>query len=563
MYSTRHIISILVVISIVLILFFSLFLVPRINVTKNTNLPGIEYGSKSMYSALNSISEWNTSLKNNQNEKLALNDVSNILWSGQGENRPGRRVTPSAGATYPLDLYISFIDGLVDAPGLFGKYESSTHSIAIISEITETKELPELQLYSDQVILIIASTRERTSFRYGDRTDQYIDLEIGHVLENLRLQAWSRDISLSTYIIDGKLSLSRLIPDNCKIEVILTLRKSDMNLIPVHKDFFPVLKIQKIQQGLSVEEVIESRVSIRDYVQRKISISEYQSITSLTLNAVSNSYRGNKSLFGESSSIYKPATNTIMITSSKVLSLKAGIYQYSYLTKNFTLLKEGDYLSELTKVSMNQIYIGNAAFNVIIEIYSNLNSIERKIALFEAGIIAQRLYHSAYLSNFGMVVIGAFSDFGVNSLVQIDDYDAMYVIPIGPTETSESSIVLSNLPTNIRLLGGYFGYFSLFIFVLTGLSQNKLIKRKLVIRGLSIHKKIVWVGIGCSCIHISLVYGYYYIRKLWTINVLIEFVLGIFIPPELIPSNLESLGLLFSKVSLFLFLIIFFKEKKT
>ena len=80
----------------------------------------------------------------------------------------------------------------------------------------------------------------------------------------------------------------------------------------------------------------------------------------------------------------------------------------------------------------------------------------------------------------------------------------------------------------------------------------------MVIRGLSIHKKFVWLAIGCGCFHILLVYGYYYLRKLWTINVLIDFVLGIFIPPEFIPSNLESLGLLFSKVSLFLFLIIFF-----
>ena len=249
MNSTRHFMSIFVIVTIVITLFFSLFLVPRINVIKNTNLPGIEYGSRSMYSALNNIPDWNSSLKSNKNNLLTLNDISNILWSGQGENRPSRRVTPSAGATYPLDLYISFTDGLVDSSGLFGRYEPSTHSITILSEITEANDLPELQPYSNKVILIITSTRERISFRYGDRSDQYIDLEIGHVLENVRLQAWSRDIFLSTYIIDGRIGLSGLIPDNSKIEVILTLKKSEVNQFQVNKESIPALKVQKSQQG--------------------------------------------------------------------------------------------------------------------------------------------------------------------------------------------------------------------------------------------------------------------------------------------------------------------------
>jgi SagB-type dehydrogenase family enzyme len=37
---------------------------------------------------------------------LSLAEASRLLWAAQGENRPGRRVAPSARAKYPLELYL-------------------------------------------------------------------------------------------------------------------------------------------------------------------------------------------------------------------------------------------------------------------------------------------------------------------------------------------------------------------------------------------------------------------------------------------------------------------------
>lgn len=37
---------------------------------------------------------------------LSLAEAAQLLWSAQGENRPGRRTVPSAHATYPLELYL-------------------------------------------------------------------------------------------------------------------------------------------------------------------------------------------------------------------------------------------------------------------------------------------------------------------------------------------------------------------------------------------------------------------------------------------------------------------------
>jgi len=37
---------------------------------------------------------------------LTLAEASQLLWAAQGENRPGKRVVPSAHAKYPLELYL-------------------------------------------------------------------------------------------------------------------------------------------------------------------------------------------------------------------------------------------------------------------------------------------------------------------------------------------------------------------------------------------------------------------------------------------------------------------------
>jgi len=37
---------------------------------------------------------------------LTLAEASQLLWAAQGENRPGKRVAPSAHAKYPLELYL-------------------------------------------------------------------------------------------------------------------------------------------------------------------------------------------------------------------------------------------------------------------------------------------------------------------------------------------------------------------------------------------------------------------------------------------------------------------------
>ncbi len=60
---------------------------------------------------------------------LTLAEASQLLWAAQGENRPGKRVVPSAHAKYPLELYL-LTSGSPDlAPSLY-HYLPAGHQLA-------------------------------------------------------------------------------------------------------------------------------------------------------------------------------------------------------------------------------------------------------------------------------------------------------------------------------------------------------------------------------------------------------------------------------------------------
>ena len=64
-----------------------------------------------------------------------LAEAGQLLWAAQGENRPGKRVAPSAHAKYPLELYLVTAGSAHLAPGLY-HYIPAGHRLARMAEGT-------------------------------------------------------------------------------------------------------------------------------------------------------------------------------------------------------------------------------------------------------------------------------------------------------------------------------------------------------------------------------------------------------------------------------------------
>lgn len=125
-------------------------------------------------------------------KKISLAELSQILWAAQGITSGTHRTTPSAGALYPLEVYVvgSFEDY---APGLY-HYVIESHALEKIKDGDFRQVLAEAALGQEAITLapldlVITGVYERTTSKYGERGERYVAMEAGHAGQNIYLQA--------------------------------------------------------------------------------------------------------------------------------------------------------------------------------------------------------------------------------------------------------------------------------------------------------------------------------------------------------------------------------------
>ena len=134
------------------------------------------------------------SIRSYTDEPLALHELSQLLWSAQGITGPGGlRTAPSAGALYPLEVYVAVGDVQGLAPGVY-RYQPDGHQLAKIMDGDRRGELASAALGQSSVkdgavAFVFTGVYKRTTGKYGDRGIRYVHIEVGHAAENLCLQA--------------------------------------------------------------------------------------------------------------------------------------------------------------------------------------------------------------------------------------------------------------------------------------------------------------------------------------------------------------------------------------
>jgi SagB-type dehydrogenase family enzyme len=127
-------------------------------------------------------------------EPLPLSAVSQLLWAAQGVTHPdGLRTAPSAGALYPLEVYLVAGAVLGIGPGVY-RYDPRRHRLSLRSEGDARAGVAEAALDQEWVaeapaIIVLAAVYERTGRKYGHRAKRYVHLEAGHAAQNVYLQA--------------------------------------------------------------------------------------------------------------------------------------------------------------------------------------------------------------------------------------------------------------------------------------------------------------------------------------------------------------------------------------
>jgi SagB-type dehydrogenase family enzyme len=127
-------------------------------------------------------------------QRLTIAELSQLLWAAQGiSDDRGYRTAPSAGALYPLEIYVATEEGVFH-------YLSEEHGWQVLNQSDVRQNLYEAALRQDAVrqapvVFAIAAVYERTAQKYGGaRSPRYVHLEAGHAAQNLLLQAVALDL---------------------------------------------------------------------------------------------------------------------------------------------------------------------------------------------------------------------------------------------------------------------------------------------------------------------------------------------------------------------------------
>ena len=164
--------------------------------------------------------------------ELTLAEVSQLLWAAQGITDPeGKRTAPSAGALYPLEVFL-VAGGQDELPAGLYRYRPPTHDLVSVVQDDRRAQLAAAALEQEwlrhaPVTIVIAAVYERTARKYKERAERYVHMEAGHAAQNVHLQAVALD--LGTVVVGAF--------DDAEVKRVLTLAANEepLCLMPVGK----------------------------------------------------------------------------------------------------------------------------------------------------------------------------------------------------------------------------------------------------------------------------------------------------------------------------------------
>jgi SagB-type dehydrogenase family enzyme len=168
------------------------------------------------------------SVRDYSEKPITLQQLSQFLWAAQGITDPtGKRTAPSAGALYPLEVYVVIGNVEEVAPGVYA-YEPETHTLRKTKDGDQRQSLAEAALSQEcvrqgAIDIVITAIYERTTGKYGERGIRYVHIEAGHAAQNICLQAVALKmgaVTIGAFEDEGVLNVLGLSADETPLYII-------------------------------------------------------------------------------------------------------------------------------------------------------------------------------------------------------------------------------------------------------------------------------------------------------------------------------------------------------
>ncbi|WP_456400330.1 SagB/ThcOx family dehydrogenase [Persephonella sp.] len=163
-------------------------------------------------------------------DPITIDELAQLLWAGNGVTKiEGFRTAPSAGALYPIVLYVLNIKIKSLDQGVY-KYDPIRHLLIEIKKGDYSSQLCLSALNQESILngsvnIIISADFSKTVSKYGNRGYRYVYMEAGHVSQNIYLQATALGL--------GTVSIGAFYDNTVK--EILNMEEDPLYIMPVGK----------------------------------------------------------------------------------------------------------------------------------------------------------------------------------------------------------------------------------------------------------------------------------------------------------------------------------------
>lgn len=187
-------------------------------------LPG---GDFAIEMPLGTVLERRRSVRDFAKVPLPLETLGRLLYTSYGVTSRRRieggvlyeRPSPSAGALYPVELYVATVAVTELKDGVY-HYDAGAHELELVREGATQDTFVDLTLGQEMVrnaniVLIITAIPERTMFKYGQRGYRYVLFDAGHLAENLYLVSTALGLGPVTIggFLDGEVNALLGLPE--------------------------------------------------------------------------------------------------------------------------------------------------------------------------------------------------------------------------------------------------------------------------------------------------------------------------------------------------------------
>ncbi len=156
------------------------------------------------------------SVREYENKPITIEQLSFILYSAYGitGEREGvkLRAVPSAGAKYPIELYVAIFNVENLEPGLY-KFDDSLFNLTLLSKGNFIEQFHKITLEQDFIknssaLIIMVARSLKSTYRYGERGIRYVLMDASFISENIYLA--------STYLNLGTCVIGAFVDDSFK-----------------------------------------------------------------------------------------------------------------------------------------------------------------------------------------------------------------------------------------------------------------------------------------------------------------------------------------------------------